>query len=65
MQPHIDFFFNATPNAKAALIMESFKAKQVPVETLNYSYFIILNLKNTLKYFFHKNFFQLKNLIEN
>ena len=37
----------------------------MPVETLNYSYFIILNLKNTLKYFFDKNFFPFKNLIAN
>ena len=64
-QKRIDFFLNTTPTDKAAIIMNAFKAKQIPVENLTYSYFIILNIKKNLYYFLKKNFFPFKNLILN
>ncbi len=64
-QPKIDFFLNTTPTDKAAKIMEAFKAKQVPAESLKYSFFIILNFKKTLRYFLGKKFLTFKNFIFN
>ena len=62
-QPKADFFLNTTPTDKAAVIMNAFKAKQVPIKNLNYSFFIILNLKNTLKYLFKERFLPFKEFI--
>ena len=38
---NIDFFLGTTTNVKAGKIMEAFKAKPIPVESLTYSSFII------------------------
>ena len=53
-QPKVDFFLCSTTNKRAGTIMESLKSKQIPLDQLNYTSFIILNLKKTLEFFLKK-----------
>ena len=61
MQKDVDFFLGTTTNIKAGKIMNALKAKEIPLKQLHYSYFIILNLNNILKFITkRKNFFSNK-----
>ena len=54
MQTDSDFFLSTTTNFTASKIMTALNAKPVPVESLNYSRFIVLNTKNILNFFLRK-----------
>ena len=51
-QSNVDFFLGSTTNVRAGTIMKSLESKQIPLDQLKHTSFIILNLKNTLEYFF-------------
>ena len=63
MQKDVDFFLGTTTNIKAGKIMSALKAKQIPLKQLNYSYFIIFNLNNILRFIIKRKYFFLNKII--
>jgi len=64
-QSNADFFLSSTTNYDAGKLMKAMNMKQVPSESLNYSYFIILNLKKFIKFVIKKKKISLPKLFFN
>ena len=64
-QSNVDFFLGSTTNVRAGTIMKSLESKQIPLDQLKHTSFIILNLKNTLEYFFNKKIFKINGILLN
>ena len=64
-QLNVDFFLGSTTNIKAGRIMESLKSKKIPLNQLNYTSFIVLDLKKTLEFFFKKKKFKINKMFLN
>ena len=59
----VDFYLSTSTNKKAGDLMKALNSKQVPVDGLGSSLFIILNLKNFINFILKKNNFIFKNLL--
>jgi len=64
-QSNVDFFLGTALNEKASKIMRMIKVNEVPVESLNYSLVIALNLQNIINYFFKNKSLPLKKFFFN